>query len=74
MSLCCGRCCGLWTGPLKRYAEAFTAQRFLPDLAITNHMNHEAILQVFAFHSICSSILKRGKSLFSGHFIFAPCL
>ena len=46
MNLCCGRWCGLWTGPLKRYAEAFAAQRIIPDLAITNHMNHEAILQV----------------------------
>ncbi|KAK9802679.1 hypothetical protein WJX73_004994 [Symbiochloris irregularis] len=46
MNLCCGRWCGLWTGPLKRYAEAFAAQRIIPDLAITNHMNHEAILQM----------------------------
>lgn len=46
--LCFGRWCGLWTGPLRRYAQAFAAQRFLPDLAIQNHMNHEAILQVRA--------------------------
>lgn len=52
LSLCCGRWCGLWTGPLKRYVQAFAAQRFLPDLAITNHMNHEAILQV-GLASVC---------------------
>ena len=53
MYLCCGRWCGLWTGPLKRYAEAFAAQRFLPDLYITNHMNHEAILQVNTAGRVC---------------------
>ena len=45
-NLCCGRWCGLWTGPLRRYAKAFSAQRVMPDLAISNHMNYEAILQV----------------------------
>lgn len=59
MNLCCGRWCGLWTGPLKRYAEAFAAQRIIPDLAITNHMNHEAILQVcklVAMHQVITGI------------------
>ena len=45
-NLCFGRWCGLWTGPLRRYAQAFSMQRMMPDLAITNHMNYEAILQV----------------------------
>ena len=44
--LCCGRQFGLWTSPLRRYFEAFTASNFLPDLKINNAMNREAMQQV----------------------------
>ncbi|CAL8465267.1 g4802 [Coccomyxa elongata] len=44
--LCCGRGCGCCIGPIRRYQEAFSAGRWMPTLAVSNYMNHEAILQI----------------------------
>ncbi len=44
--LCCGRGFGLWTRPLRRYFEAFTAANIVPDLKFNNAMNREAMQQV----------------------------
>lgn len=44
--LCCGRRFGLWTGPMRRYYEAFAASSLLPELNISNAMNREAMQQV----------------------------
>ncbi len=44
--LCCGRGCGFFMGPLRRYREAVSAGKYIPTLQVSNYMNHEAIVQV----------------------------
>ena len=80
--LCCGRHCSCWTSPVRRYLQVMLSdQRKLPvlsELKVTNHMNREAIQQVWALPLLqeykCWAMPRHGIALQSCPALPCPAL